>query len=667
MEKAHEKFLQEAEELIDDLERAVLSLEKAPEDKNQTEEVFRVMHTFKGTAKMFGYDLIGDFTHFLENIFDDIRGGKLKLSNDILDISLKSVDHIRTLLTNRGAEDKSLLKYHQAMIDQVKTFCKAENDPTSASFESNHAKITIGTLFLIHFKPQKGLLKSGNNPLFILEDLSALGEMYIKTNTGNLPDLDNYVADEVYLSWELLLFTDSDENDIRNEFIFIEDLCEIQIEEIVQENLLTDSSFLTFLKEYPENLSEEVITRFISKNKIAASEKTSVKGDIGGSSNSNQTIKVTYEKIDNLMGIVSELVTTQARLSLYTDTNRNQELEEITENIEKLVRQLRDESFSISLLPVSNLKTRFERLVRDTSRELSKKVRFISKGGETELDKKIIEKLADPLLHMLRNSMDHGIELPHERIKKGKDETGTIQLNSYYAGSNVVIEIHDDGKGIDKNAVFKKAVQKGIIKPTDELSEKEVFDLLFSPGFSTTEKVTDVSGRGVGMDVVKRSINQLRGEIEVQSKINEGTLMRLRLPLSLSIIDGLLVALEKTQYIIPLAVIDKCYEMESKEIKPDMNDLIVLDGEQVPYVSLREVFDEQKAKPQFVNLVVTRHENKKIAIEVDNIIDEYQAVVKPLGKMYKNQDFASGATILGNGSVALVLDVSRLMHALDCS
>jgi two-component system, chemotaxis family, sensor kinase CheA len=655
MDKAHGKFLQEAAELMDDLEKAVLRLEQVPQDKEQVEEVFRVMHTFKGTAKMFGYDHVGEFTHHLESIFDDIRRNKLVLSDEILTIALRSVDHIRALLSHRDQMPAG----HATMLEQIKKLTGTQHAPVEIPLV---AKADTGKLYLIHFVPNADFLRDGSNPLYLLEDLAGLGDIHIRTYTDKLPD-GALNIDETYLYWDILLYTSRDAEGIRSEFMFVEDQCELRINEASDRNLLTEDAFRELLFQYTERLSCELIQVFVEKDNV----KTEAAGREQRPAqqqrhDSYQTIKVTYEKIDKLMNIVSELVTTQARLSLFTGGVRNQELEEITENVEKLVRQLRDEAFSISLLPISHLSVRFERLVRDTSRALSKQIRFETIGGDTELDKKIIENLADPMLHILRNSMDHGIELPDVRERKGKNPVGTIRLKAYYAGTNVLLEVQDDGAGIDKQRVWQKALQLGLAHVTDQLSDREIYDFIFHPGFSTARQITDVSGRGVGMDVVKRAIVNLRGEIEIESVPDRGTTIRLKLPLSLSIIDGLLVDIAKAKYVIPLNTIDKCYAVDRDAVRPDMNDLIVLDGEQVPYVDLRSIFRCQGEKPEHVNLIVAKQDERKVAFEVDRILDEYQAVIKPLGKIYKDQDFASGATILGNGAVALVLDTNRLME-----
>lgn len=660
MEKAHEKFLHEAGELMDALEKAVLQLDKERHDASQVEEVFRVMHTFKGTAKMFGFDRVGEFTHHLENIFDDVRRGRIELTDEILEITLSSVDYLRMLLDTRESDHYS--DQHDKIMLAVKRMSGGKSNDHVEPIEKSIA--TTGKLVLIFFRPHQGFTKSGNRSQYLIDDVAAHGITHIKTFKEESSGGAEVAVDHESLYWNILLFTQSDLQQIRNEFLFVEDLCDLTLDVIADTNLLCQDKFRKFVDEFEGILPSNLVSLFeeLSHGGIARKDD-SIQRNI--QHKSQQSIKVTYEKIDKLMSIVSELVTTQARLSLFSEGSKSNELEEISENVEKLVRQLRDEAFSISLLPISHLSTRFERLVRDTSKELNKKVRFVTVGGDTELDKKIIENLMDPMLHILRNSIDHGIEFPEFRKRSGKDEVGTITLRSFYAGTDVMIEIQDDGSGIDKARVLQKALELKLAQPSEVLSDQEIYSFIFHPGFSTAQKITNVSGRGVGMDVVNRAIKNLRGEITVDSQTGKGSVIRMKLPLSLSIIDGLLVGVEQSNYVIPLTAIDKCFEMESELVKPDMHDLIVLDGEQIPYIALREVFGCKSHKPQFVNLVVARHEGQKVAFEVDTIIDEYQAVIKPLGKVYKEQDFASGATILGNGRVALVLDTNRLIERLS--
>jgi two-component system chemotaxis sensor kinase CheA len=374
------------------------------------------------------------------------------------------------------------------------------------------------------------------------------------------------------------------------------------------------------------------------------------------------SIRVPSEKLDELMNQVSELVTTQAGLSLYAQNNADPALEIIAENVEKLSRQLRDVAFGMTLIEINSLFGRFQRFVRDMSRQMDKSVDLITEGGDTELDKKIIESLTDPLMHLIRNSLDHGIETKEERIRKGKDRKGTITLTAYYSGAKVYIKIQDDGKGLDTELIRTKAIEKGIISKDVSLTEKEIFDLIFAPGFSTAENVSEISGRGVGMDVVKKNIMEIRGDISVSSVKDEGTTILLGLPLTLSVIDGLLVQIGDTFFVIPLGVVSKCHEVARDRVKNEFNQLIILEEEQIPFVDLRREFEmDNEDLPDKTHIITIQNEEAKVGLCVDSIVGEYQAVLKPVGKYYRHQEFVSGATILGDGTIALVLDTYKII------
>jgi two-component system chemotaxis sensor kinase CheA len=364
------------------------------------------------------------------------------------------------------------------------------------------------------------------------------------------------------------------------------------------------------------------------------------------------------------MNLVSELVTTQASLSLFADRTESPGLSNISENVEKITRRLRDNAFTMSLIPIESLVVRFQRLVRDLSKELNKDIVFKTEGTETEIDKSIIEKLTDPLLHLLRNSLDHGIESPDERVRKGKPKQGVLLLKSYYSGANVIIEITDDGAGINLEKVKSKAISKGLITADAVIDDKELTNLIFMAGFSTAEQVTGVSGRGVGMDVVRRNISDIRGDIEIRTKQNVGTTFSIRLPLTLSIIDGLLVRIGQTDFVLPLGSVNKCYEVETTTLEKSFNQWVTLEGQRTPFLFLRKEFDIHHKAPLYSQVIKITHEGHSVGLAVDRIIGEYQAVLKPLGDFYRHQEEYSGATILGDGSVAIVLDPYKLVKKL---
>jgi two-component system chemotaxis sensor kinase CheA len=376
------------------------------------------------------------------------------------------------------------------------------------------------------------------------------------------------------------------------------------------------------------------------------------------------SIRVSSEKLDDLMNLISEMVTSQAQLTLLAQQNDIAELSNLSENMEKITKRLRDNAFNICLVPLQTLETRFQRLLRDLSKELNKEINFITEGIETELDKSMIEQISDPILHILRNSVDHGIEAPEERVKNGKKKNGTIIMKAFHSGTGVYIQIKDDGRGLDPEKIRAKALAKGNITEASFLTETETLNLVFAPGFSTADKVTDVSGRGVGMDVVKRNIEAVHGEVKLESTVGEGTTITIRLPLTLSIIDGMRVKIGSSEYILPLAAIDKCYEVKTEKLQPGLSQKLALDGHLLPVFNLREAFDEHTEKLQHTQIIKIHHDFP-VCITVDAVIGEYQAVMKPLTALYGGKDDFSGATILGDGSVALVMDTTKLIKKLS--
>lgn len=684
MDTFKKKFVEEAVEHINDLEKSLLLLEQSPDNKEIIEKVFRSMHSLKGGGAMFGFERISEFTHDLETVYDQVRNGKMSVSTDLLSLTLASVDHLKSLL-NEDNELSGVAKVnHASLLEQITRLANG-NYPKNAEIQSNKSDnaeemieyadladtsdentIDSKTTYYISFTPNEDIFDNGTNPLYLIDELTTLGQILAIPVMNKLPDFSVLKPDNCFTRWEILLSTNSQINDISDVFIFVEDNCQLEINKLSNINLLANKSFVSKVKELQNNNEEigfhtlqHIINQIDSTNQqIARSEGKKSFIPVGKDS-SISSIRVSSDKLDQLMNLVSELVTTQARLSLYAENEGIPELIAIAENVQKLSRQLRDNAFSIVLIPIENMLTRFQRLVRDLSNELNKDVIFISEGAETELDKTVIENITDPLMHILRNSLDHGIEDPEVRIKFGKPRQGTIKLSAFYSGANVHIQVKDDGAGIDPDKIRKKAVNMGLISPDANLSRKEIIDLIFQPGFSTASRITDVSGRGVGMDVVRRKIADIRGEVEIDSQVGLGTTITFKLPLTLSIIDGLLVKIDDTHFIIPLSAVEKIYAVEHSQLVNRFNSLVVLDGEQVPFFHLREEFGLEYSSDPIQQVVVIKFEDKKVGLVVDYVIGEYQAVLKPLGKHYKKQEIISGATILGDGTVALVFDTNK--------
>lgn len=671
MEDFKKKYIEEAFEHVEVLEDSLLKLENDYSDLALIEQVFRSMHTIKGGGAMFGFEKISEFTHHLETIYDKVRNNEFELNSEIVTITLQAVDHIKQLLGG-SAESESVIQNHKLLMTEIQKINSSDNESVAKKVrvKSIDKKNSEGDwqTYYIYFKPHPGFFNKGNNPLYLLEDLSNIGNAKVLAYAPNIPEIKDYKYDVSFLEWEIILSTKEDENTIADVFIFVEDDCNIKISLLNEGNVVSSKKVISDIDKLyngKDIIGEKALVKLLGEfNQLLKSEKklkTKKASDVAENQQLT-SIRVSVEKLDDLMNIVSELVTTQARLGLFSEKKTDPDLVTITENIQKLTRELRDVSFSIVLVPIDTIITRFQRLVRDLSADLGKKVVLESSGLETELDKKIIENLTDPLMHIFRNSLDHGIETPEERIKKGKNEVGTITFNAIHLGASVIIKISDDGKGFSKDVIRNKAIEKKLISPEQVLTDKEILNLVFLPGFSTAEKVTGVSGRGVGMDVVRKKVAEIRGEVEIDSELGVGSTITIKLPLTLSIIDGLLVNVNEVFYVIPLMIIHKIVAVQESQIKDGFSNVVALDGEQISVFSLREEFNLVSNSQSINEMVIVNYDDQKVGIVVDSVVGELQAVIKPLGKHYKNQEFVSGATILGDGTVALVLDTNNAIR-----
>lgn len=673
MDKFKNKFREEAADHINDLEDALLLIEKDKGNKELVERIFRSMHSLKGGGAMFGFTMLSEFTHNLENLYDRVRSGKMKVTRDLLDMTLASVDHMKLLLADEGLDEPDFKSRHLNLSLQIKKYVENDGEDTELVEKAVDTDLTKDNskTFYIYFEPNQDIFNDGTNPLFLVDELHSLGECKVFAHFNKVPELKNIDVTKCYTYWEMLLVTSESVNAISDVFIFVEDQCELEIMEVSDKNILNNEQIVNEIEKLAEerkdvgiNEIQQIIKKYsIKEKKEEKVEHILSKKDKLPSVKENviSSIRVSSNKLDQLMNLVSELVTTQARLSLYAEESGQPELVTIAENVQKLSRQLRDNAFDIVLVPIETMLTRFQRLVRDLSKELNKVVVFTAEGADTELDKTIIETLTDPLLHILRNCIDHGIENPEIRKKLNKPEEGKILLKAFYSGANVHIQIHDDGAGMDIEKIRAKAIEKELISPDTNLTKKEILDLVFLPGFSTATNVTDVSGRGVGMDVVKRKLTEIRGEVELDSEVNVGTTLTIKLPLTLSIIDGLLVKIAHNHYILPLSSVNKIYATEHEKVVNTYNNLIVLDGEQIPFYYLREEFGLPEGEQDIEQVIIVSYEDRSIGLVVDEVIGEYQAVLKSLGKMYKKQEIISGATILGDGTVALVVDTNKII------
>ncbi len=666
IDKFKAKFVEESNDNVHDLEEALLLLEKDTTNKDIIERIFRAMHTLKGGGAMFGFNQLSEFTHHLETVFDLVRNNKLTVTEDIISLTFESIDHIKHMLEVGDVEDKDELDNQATFIHRVQCISDSENkttQPTESKTENSSIKSDGSKTFLIHIKPNEEILRNGTNPFYLLEDLHAMGQAEVVAFSEKVPSLAQFISINNYCHWQVVLNTTESINDIKDVFIFVEDECDIDISELGEGNLLEHTTLISLVKEaskLQKPLDKEQLLQIAPLSTDSPKKQTKKKAQL--KEHKISSIRVNSTKIDELVNLVSELVTIQAQLNLFAENDGNPAVLSLAENIQKLSRQLRDNAFEISLIPLQSELMRFQRLVRDLSKELGKEIDFIIEGGDIELDKNIIEHLTDPLLHIIRNSVDHGIEMPDERIKNGKSPKGLILFKASYSGASVVVEVTDDGKGIDHEFIRKKAITKGLIDEKTELSRKEIFELVFLSGFSTKEEVTDVSGRGVGMDVVKKKIGEIRGEVSLDSEMGKGTTLTLELPMTLSIIDGLLVKVFNNQYVIPIANIEKIFALDNVTFGNTFNHVVNIENEQFQFIDLREAFGTTVDNKGTEQLILVKYEDKKVGLLVDQVIGEYQTVVKPMGRFLKKQENISGASIMGDGTIAMVIDTNRLIH-----
>jgi two-component system, chemotaxis family, sensor kinase CheA len=696
-EEYEKAFRDEIFELIGELESGLLDLEKSPEDKDLIARIFRAMHTIKGTSAMFGFDEIVTLTHDVETAYDLIRNGKYQISNRIISLTLSACDQIHRIIEKSGDPVKAeeIVTAFRAILDKPQIVQLSEPSPAESevTYDGTIAKSSepaSEVTYRIRFHPAPHIFANGTNPMLLLNELLDLGSGRIVAQTDMVPLLDSIDPEACYIYWDIILTTAEGINAIRDVFLFVENDCELRVDVIdesgAENGVGTQKKLGEILLERGDLSSEglkkalgsqkrigEILVELgtVSKDKIesALAEQEHVREvQKKKAVDQSSSIRVPSEKLDSLVNMVGELVTVQSRLTQIASEQNNPLLLQVAEEVERLVSDLRDTTMSVRMLPISTIFSKFKRLVRDLSGNLGKEICLVTEGGETELDKTVIDRLNDPLVHLIRNSVDHGIESPEVRTARGKSREGRIVLSAAHSGASVLIRIQDDGAGLDADVIRKKAIEKGLIGAESSLSERDIFALILHPGLSTAKTVTNVSGRGVGMDVVKRSIDGLQGSIEIESRKGDGTTITLRLPLTLAIIDGLLVEIGKESYVMPLSAIEECVELRrtGSEAHHGQN-LATIRGELVPYILLRDLFQIPGEAPVIEQIVTTQVDNRRIGFVVDQIIGQHQTVIKPLGRIYRNVEEISGATVLGDGRVVLILDLPKLVKKAERS
>jgi len=661
LSRFHQTFFEESFEGLDTMEAALLRLDPADVDAETINTIFRAAHSIKGGGGTFGFTAVSAFTHLLETLLDQMRSGQRPVSAEMVDLLLRSVDAVRELL-NAARDGRpanlELIAAHQLALEQAlankgPVAAPAANDAPAAT------AVAVSRGWQIRFAPQPGLFRSGNDPLRILRELAGLGTLSSRVALPTELKLSATTPEDCHASWNLELVGSVGEVAVREAFAWVEDDCELEIAPLPPPAEVRPA--LTLIQggktEAPEPAEPPAAARRSGQDRRST-------GESAGS------IRVPTDKIDVLINLVGELVITQAMLAqtgAQLDPVGNERLLTALAQLDRNTRSLQESVMGIRMLPMDFVFSRFPRLVHDLAAKLGKQVRLETSGSETELDKSVIEKIADPLNHLVRNALDHGIETPEQRIAAGKPPEGVISLRASHRGGNIVIEIIDDGRGLNRQKILAKARSSGLDAP-DSLSDADVYQLIFAPGFSTAEVVTDVSGRGVGMDVVKKNILSLNGHVELASTTGQGTCITIRLPLTLAILDGMSVAVGQEVFIVPLASVVESLQAKPEDVKTigQCGRVVRVRNEVVPLMALHELVGLQAAAESERNLcILIESEGRKLALGVDELIGQQQVVVKSLESNYRRVPYMSGATILGDGRVALILDAAELVRRLQ--
>ncbi|PHV10615.1 chemotaxis protein CheA [Chitinimonas sp. BJB300] len=701
LSSARAAFFFEARDQRAILEKALLDSEAVELDEETFNLMFRVAHTIKGSAGLFGMDAIVRFTHLVENVLDRLRSGEVTLSKELVSLLLAANDHIGLLL-DVVEHDDSVATVNQPGGEELMTKLLAFSTMTHIPGDRKpqvfvtpsrpqhpveegllRGKVVASSAYHLSVRFAPNLFETGIDPTCFLRFLKTLGEIKrVIPVFSHLPPLLAFNPEVCYFGFDVQLASDADAERILNAFDFV--IPGTQVELLPPHAQLSD--FVALRARLPE-APEEIAARWLACGALTEAEAAELHAEaaeeregelhegntgltasqaaasrqIERRSADNQYIKVEASKLDRLINKVGELVIASDATTAVADRRRDIELTESVKAINQLVADIRDDALKLRMVIMGEVFGRFPRVVRDASEILGKQIELVIKGAEAEIDKSMVEKLTDPLMHLVRNAIDHGIETPELRLARGKPVVGTVELRAYHDSSCVVIEVADDGGGLNRDKILAKAIEKNLVSAGTNLSDTEVFKLIFQPGFSTAEKITDLSGRGVGMDVVRRNIEALRGSIEILNSEEQGTTFRIRLPLTLAIIDGFRVQVGDTLLVVPVDMMYECVEMPA-DLQQDKARQINLRGEWLPYISLRELFQLGEVDKGSEYVVIVQYSGRRAGLVVDRLLGEFQAVIKPLGIIFKALQGISGSTILGNGEPALILDIPQLVQ-----
>ncbi|MDK4717458.1 chemotaxis protein CheA [Rhizobium sp. CNPSo 4039] len=653
-------FRTEAAEQLELIEAGLLDLMRDLSDRAQIDAVFRGLHTLKGSGSMFGFDQLAAFTHHCETAFDRVRKGEAPATKELVGAVLDAQGHMQALLENPNGDYETM---SSVLLEKLRQAVGAAGSHASSVAPATLQPVATPAInaggaktWHLKFSLSANSMINGTNPLGLLDELRELGECRVEADIDTIPLLADLEPRDLHIGWTVHLTTEKPRSHIEDVFIFVMDDMTMELKELQTAAEQAPTLVAAGIEQLAEDEASRTVTSPIDAGKAQPVDAKSQK--------QADNVRVPALRLDEMMDRVGELVIAQSRLSQMANSAADLGLRSVSEEIERLAGELRDTMMVLRMMPVASLFSRFRRLVHDLARETGKDIELVTEGESTEVDKTVIDRLADPLVHLVRNSIDHGLESPEDRIAAGKPVTGRVFLSAHQTGSEVVISIKDDGRGIDRQRVRAKAEANGLIQPGAQLSDKELLQLIFQPGFSTAEKVTNLSGRGVGMDVVKKTIETLRGAIDITSEFGKGSEIALRIPLTLAIIDGLLVRVGNGRYVIPLAAVEECLELSvEQDLRSRGRSFISLRDDLVPFLRLRELFRTGTEPDPYQKVVVISTGSERVGLVVDQIIGDHQTVIKSMSKLHDHVSTFSGATILGDGNVALILDVVHLIAA----
>ena len=711
IEQAVDTFKLECDELLQEMVDGLLRLENTPDDVDTINNIFRAAHTIKGTGGVFGFDEVVAFTHDVESLLGKVRDGEIEIDSDLIALLLNSGDHMRALVQHAtegedvGVQDQAVIKQGQSLTQQLHAFIDEPPPPVSVDKEladGENAVRAVTDNWHLSLRFGHDVFRNGMDPLSFIRYLGKLGKIVeLTTLLDQLPKPDKMDPESCYLGFEIDLQSDADKTTIEQVFEFVRDDCQIcilpphshidQYIQLIKELPEDDSALGEMLVKGGALTEPEMYQALLDQSTEIERSKNKVHSKLGeilveqdvidqqvvnAALNKQQKIRTTKEhsvtrtlrvdavKLDQLINLIGELVIASASCYLQAQRSGDDLLLEAHSTTARLVDEIRDSTLQLRMVQIGETFNRFQRVVRDVSKGMGKNIQLKIYGGDTELDKTVVEKIADPLMHLVRNAIDHGIESAEQRHAQGKPNQGTVSLNAYHDSGSIVIEVSDDGAGLKRDKILAKAIQKGLVESNQKLSDQEIYRLIFEAGFSTADKVTDLSGRGVGMDVVRRNIEALRGSADVDSESGVGSTVSIRLPLTLAIIDGFMVSVSGVSYILPLDMVVECVELNEHDREATLeHHYINLRGELLPFVRLRDLFYEKQDKEAELreNIVVVEYAGHRAGLVVDQLLGEFQTVIKPLGKVFQSLRGLSGATILGSGKVAMIIDVPALV------